>query len=481
MVMLGAKSSGNALRLPPLTKSLSAKLLLLTIAFVMLAEVLIYAPSIARMRLVYLQERIAAAHLAILALEATPDNMVSKEMEAELLQHVGAYMVALSRPGAGKLMLMVATPDHLDATYDLREASFFGLIHDAVRALMARDGRLLRVIGPSPKDPAVLIEVVLDESPLRREMFDYSWRILNLSLGISIFTAALVYLSLHLLMVRPMRRITESMAAFRDNPEVAAGALPSSERSDEIGIAQRELVTMQQGLRAALLQKTRLAALGTAVTKVNHDLRNILATASLISERLAKSGDPAVRAMAPALVGAIDRALHLCAQTLQFTRDGPSQLDLQRFDLRDLLTEVREALSEIGAGRAGWTNEVDRGFRIEADREQLYRVFFNLARNALEAGALELRLAARPVRDFLVIDVEDNGPGMPEEARRNIFKPFAGSAREGGTGLGLSIAHDIMRAHGGDIRLERSGPEGTLFRLVLPLRQSQVQPTAKAS
>jgi signal transduction histidine kinase len=479
--MLGQKPPGNSLRLPPLTKSLSAKLLLLTIAFVMLAEVLIYAPSIARMRLVYLEERLAAAHLSILALEATPDNMVSKEMEAELLQHVGAYMVALTEPGAGKLMLMVATPEKLDATYDLREASFFGLIGDAVMTLLAPDGRLLRIIGPSPKDPEILVEIVMDEQPLRSEMFDYSWRILNLSLGISIFTAALVYLSLHLLMVRPMRRITESMAAFRANPEVAAGALPSSERSDEIGIAQRELVTMQQGLRAALLQKTRLAALGTAVTKVNHDLRNILATASLISERLGKSGDPAVRSMAPALVGAIDRALHLCAQTLQFTREGPVQLDLQRFDLRDLLTEVREAVAEVGAGRAGWVNDVDRGFALEADREQLYRVFFNLAHNALEAGAGELRLAARPVRDYLVIDVEDNGPGMPEEARENIFKPFTASAREGGTGLGLSIAHDIMRAHGGDIRLERSGPEGTLFRLVLPLRQADRQPTAKAS
>lgn len=479
--MLGAKSSGNALHLPPLTKSLSAKLLLLTIAFVMLAEVLIYAPSIARMRLVYLEERIAAAHLAILALEATPDNMVSKEMEAELLQHVGAYMVALTRPGAGKLMLMVTRPDRLDATYDLRQAGFFMLIRDAVETMLAPDGRLLRVIGPSPKDPVVLIEVVMDESPLRRQMFEASWRILSVSLAISIFTAALVYLSLHLLMVRPMRRITASMAAFRANPEVVAEVLPDADRSDEIGIAQRELATMQQGLRAALLQKTRLAALGTAVTKVNHDLRNILATASLISERLARSGDPAVRAMAPTLVAAIDRALHLCAQTLQFTREGPVQLDLQRFDLRDLLTEVREALAEVSSGQANWVNDVDRGFNVEADREQLYRVFFNLARNAFEAGASELRLAARPVRDFLVIDIEDNGPGMPEAARQNIFKPFAGSTREGGTGLGLSIAHDIMRAHGGDIRLERSGPEGTLFRLVLPLRQTEAQPTAKAS
>ncbi|HIP77188.1 MAG TPA: HAMP domain-containing histidine kinase [Kiloniellaceae bacterium] len=477
--MLGPKSPGNRLRLPPLTKSLSAKLLLLTIFFVMVAEVLIYAPSIGRMRLVYLQERLAAAHLSILALEATPDNMVSKDLEAELLQHVGAYMVALTKPDRGKLMLMVEGPEEIDASYDLREASFFGLIGDAVVALAAPENRLLRIVGPSPKDPAVLVEVVLDEAPMRRDMYDYSYRILQLSLIISIFTAALVYLSLHLLMVRPMRRITASMAAFRENPEVAAGGLQPSERSDEIGIAQRELVTMQEGLRAALLQKTRLAALGTAVTKVNHDLRNILATASLISDRLARSGDPAVRSMSPTLVGAIDRALHLCAQTLQFTREGPAHLELNRFDLRDLMTEVRESLAGVGAGRAGWLNEVERGFVVEADREQLYRVFGNLGRNALEAGATQVRIAARPVRDFLVIDVEDNGPGLPEEAKEHLFKPFTGSTREGGSGLGLSIAHDIMRAHGGDIRMERSDAEGTLFRLVLPVAQSKSQQAAK--
>ncbi len=477
--MLGPKAPGNGLRLPPLTKSLSAKLLLLTIFFVMVAEVLIYAPSIGRMRVVYLQERLAAAHLSILALEATPDNMVSKDLEAELLQHVGAYMVALQKPGRGKLMLMVEGPDKIDASYDLRQASFFGLIRDAVVSLAATENRLLRIVGPSPKDREVLVEVVLDEAPMRSDMFDYSYRILQLSLIISIFTAALVYLSLHLMMVRPMRRITESMAAFREKPEVAAGGLPSSERSDEIGIAQRELVTMQEGLRAALLQKTRLAALGAAVTKVNHDLRNILATASLISDRLARSGDPAVRSMAPTLVGAIDRALHLCAQTLQFTREGPAHLELNRFDLRDLLTEAREGLAGVGAGRAAWKNEVESGFTIEADREQLYRVFCNLGLNALEAGATEVRIVARPVRKYLVIDVHDNGPGIPEEAREHLFKPFTGSTREGGTGLGLSIAYDIMRAHGGDIRMERADTEGTLFRLVLPVEQSKGEAATK--
>src|SRR3546814_12514015 len=105
--MLGHKAPGNGLRLPPLTRSLSAKLLLLTIVFVMLAEVMIYAPSIGRMRLVYLAERLAAAHLSILALEATPDNMVSTEMEGELLPHDRTYTVGLDKPGTGKPQKMV--------------------------------------------------------------------------------------------------------------------------------------------------------------------------------------------------------------------------------------------------------------------------------------------------------------------------------------------------------------------------------------
>src|SRR3546814_12815147 len=102
-----------------------------------------------------------------------------------------------------------------------------------------------------------------------------------------------------------------------------------------------------------------------------------------------------------ALISAIDRALHPCAQTLQFTREGPAQLNLQRFDLRDLLTEVREAVAEVGAGRAGWINAVDRGFRIEADRGQLYRGFFTLAHNPMDPGPGPLRLTPRAAPDSL--------------------------------------------------------------------------------
>lgn len=447
---------------------LSARLLILTIAFVMLAEVLIFAPSIARFRQSYLEERLAAAHLAILALDATPDQMVSADLERELLTHVGAHKVALRRPGQGKLMLMAAQPIIIDDAFDLRRGTFFGLIGDAARALAVEDGRLLRIVGVSPKDPEVVVEVVLNEAPLRAEMLGFSKRILALSLVISLFTAALVYLSLHWLIVRPMRRITDSMTAFRDNPEDASRIIEPSRRSDEIGVAQRELATMQAGLRAALQQKTRLAALGIAVSKINHDLKNILATALLVSDRLLGSEDPEVRRVTPTLMGAIDRAVSLCGQTLNFTREGPAPLDLTSFDLRQLVEDVGRSLPATASGQGAWDNRLDAGTEVRADREQLFRVLSNLGQNAIEAGAKSVTVSARTDDGHVEILVGDDGPGLPPRARERLFQPFAGSARPGGTGLGLAIARDLMRAHGGDIELDRSTAEGTCFRLVLP-------------
>lgn len=461
------------LRLPPVVAGLSARLLLLTIAFVMLAEVLIFAPSIGRFRKDYLEEHLADAHLAVLALEATPDQMVSEDLAMELLRHVGARMAALKKPGAGKLVLMESPPERIDATFDLSSPGFLAMIRDAFMALVASDNRVLRVTGPSPKDPAVLVEVVLDEGPLRTEMFAFGQRILLLSLVISLFTAALVYLSLHWLLVRPMRLITQSMVAFRKDPENAARAIIPTERRDEIGVAQRELATMQQGLRAALQQKTRLAALGIAVTKINHDLKNILATARLVSDRMAGSEDPEVRRTTPTLMSAIDRAVDLCGQTLSFTREGPASLDLSRFGLGSLLDEISASLPGQLNGEAVWQNRVDSDIEVEADHKQLFRVFSNLGQNAIEAGATRIEISATIGDGQVIVRMGDNGPGLVPRARERLFQPFTGSTRPGGTGLGLAIARDLIRAHGGDISLESTTGEGTCFRLALPLIQSR--------
>jgi signal transduction histidine kinase len=461
--------------LPSLRRSLSARLLLLTILFVMLSEVLIFAPSIGRFRLVYLEERLAAGRLAILALEATPDHMVSEALEGELLAHAHAHLIAIRRPDGMKLMLSHEPPVPVEASFDLRQGTFFGLIRDAFATLARSQDRRIRVVGPAPFDASSEVEVVVNETPLRIAMYDYSKRILGLSIVISLITAALVFLSLQWLMVRPMRRITQSMTAFRDDPEdVARSAIDPSLRSDEIGVAERELADMQSRLRAALHQKSRLAALGIAVTKISHDLRGILATARLVSDRMADSEDPEVRRLTPTLLGAIDKAVDLCSKTLTFITDKPPEPRRSRFPLAVLAEEAGQSLPEVARGDAAWAIKVQADLTIEADRDQIFRVIANLGRNAVQSGATRIELAASAAEDGRVtITVADNGPGLAPRARERLFQPFAGSARPGGSGLGLAIARELMRAHGGDIRLVRSTGEGTVFELELPEVRSQ--------
>ena len=335
--------ASNKTPMPRPTRSLSARLLVLTIAFVMLGEVLIYVPSVSRYRLVYLEERLAAAHEATLALEASPDGLISPELERDLLVHARVRSIALRMPDAAYLML--GTPPAIDASFDLREAAAPDLIAEAFMTLVQTRNRVLRVVGPARIDPRILIDVTLDEAPMRSEMVDYSGRILLLSIVLSLMTASLVYFSLHWLMVRPMRRITESLVAFRENPEDASKDIAVTDRSDEIGIAQREFAAMERGLRGALRQRAHLAALGAAVGKINHDLRNMLSTAVLVSDRLSHSDDPEVKRQAPALTTAIDRAVALCEDTLEFARAHAPELRRERLDLSALVDDVGRVLA----------------------------------------------------------------------------------------------------------------------------------------
>ena len=455
----------NGLRPPPLLGSLSARLLVLTVFFVMLAEVLIYAPSIARFRVGYLQERVSASHLATLALEASSDHKIPAALERELLDHAGAYGITLYKAGqGGELMLSHDMPPAVDARVTLGQGGFFALIGEAFMTLARSGPYILRVMGPSPRDPTVMVEVTLDEAPMRRAMVEFSERILALSLVISAITAALVYVSLQWLLVLPMRRMTENMTAFRENPEDPGRVISPSARTDEIGVAQRVLAGMEEGLRGALRERARLAALGSGVARINHDLRNILATARLVSDRIATLADPTVKRLAPTLVAALDRAVELCARTVDFARaDAPPRVT--RLALAPLVAEAGAAVAGLQA--EGWVNEVPADIEIDADRGQLFRVFANLAANAFEAGAARVVVRARRADGAIVLEVADDGPGIAAEALDTLFQPFGRSSRAGGTGLGLAIAREIVRAHGGDLELAATGPGGTTFRVRL--------------
>ncbi|NQW09112.1 MAG: HAMP domain-containing histidine kinase [Alphaproteobacteria bacterium] len=448
-------------------RSLSFRLLVLTVFFVMLAEVLIYTPSIARYRLVYLTEKLDAAHLAALAVNVSPDRMVSQELTFELLDHVGAYDIVLYRKGMPMEMLHRPLRPEPHVSFDLTTHGFFELIVDAFVALFQTRNRIVKVIGPAPKDPSATVHVTIDEYPMRMEMYDYSWRILNLSVLISIVTAALVFISLRWLMVRPLETITRSLVAFRREPEDRASDLDDESRRDEIGVAVRELAAMKEGMRAALRQRTRLAALGTAVNKISHDLRNMLTTATLISDRLAMSQDPEVQKITPTLMRAIDRASALCSATLNFTRETPP-LSLGGMTLGVLIDDVRQSQQSDGQHQARIVIERGYDLTLRVDRDQMFRVFANLIGNAARAGASRVAVAARRDGGRVLIDVIDDGPGIPREGLGKLFQPFQFSTHTDGSGLGLTIARDIVQAHGGRLELESTGEHGTTFRLDLP-------------
>ena len=225
-----------------------------------------------------------------------------------------------------------------------------------------------------------------------------------------------------------------------------------------------------------LAEKTRLAALGLAVSKINHDLRNLLASAQLFSDRLAGLPDPQVQRFAPKLMRALERAIDFCQSTLSYGRAHEAAPDRRPVPLGDLVEEVRDTLGLQPDSPIGWITAVERGVAVDADRDQLLRVLVNLARNALQA--LESRAPNDPARDqiritgqregaVVIIEVADTGPGFSEKARAHLFEAFQGSTRTGGSGLGLAIAAELLRAHGGEINLVE-GTIGATFRMKIP-------------
>ncbi len=456
--------------------SLSQKLLLLVVTFVMVGELVILIPSVARFREGYLQQRLANAHLATLALDATPDNMVSEDLSMMLL-HLAEVQGVVLRKGKGpRRVLSSSMPPKIDVTCDMEAAPWFDMIADAMGTFVHGGNRVLRVMGMSPKDPDVEIEILLDEGPLRHDMLAYAERILLLSVAVSVLTALLLYSALRWMIVRPLQAMTGEIENFRRDPESDTAVASANGRSDEIGIVEQALVDMQRTVRSALRQKTNLATLGTAVAKINHDLRNVLTTAQLLSDYLETSDDPKVRKVSPSLMRAIDRAVVLCTDTLNFTGEQPAP-ERAKVDLAALVEELEcsfwperdDADNGDKTPSAEWRVEIPPGFKVWADREQLFRVLLNVVRNALQSGAARIRFSARDNEaGGKVIDIFDNGPGLSPRAQENLFRPFAGSGRLGRTGLGLAIARDLMRAHGGDITLARTGADGTIFRLTLP-------------
>lgn len=461
--------------------TLSGRFLLLTVAFVMLAEILIFVPSIARFRADYLLVRLEKAQIASLALLASTDASISDDLEKELLKNAEVFNVVLRRDEVRQLVLSSPIPAPIYDTYDLRNSGPWELIRDAAAILADPENRIIRVIGNPVQDAGLLIEITLQTAPLRVAMMDYGLRILFLSALISVVTAFLLFLAVQRLLVGPIRRVVLHMQAYAEAPEDARRVIAPSAEVVELRVAEEALQSMQTQLTGALRQKERLAQLGGAVAKISHDLRNILTTAQLFADRIEGSADPTVARSAPKLVNSISRAVSLCESTLAFGKAEEPPPQLKRLALRMLVDEVIDGEGLTGESPVTCLVDVAPGLMIRADAEQLHRVLSNLVRNARQAieatgqpGTIEIS-GGEDEQDWW-IRVGDTGPGLPPRAREHLFSAFQGGARKGGTGLGLAISAELVRGHGGRLDLTRSDSEGSEFMIRLPKRLDPAEP-----
>ena len=460
--------------------SLSARLLFLTILFVMVVEVLIYVPSITNFKRAFLEQKLIAAQVAALSFEEIPGQEVSDMLEEEILESADILAVIVLRGDSRQLMLRRPFPYPLVERFGLDEIGYLDFVKGAIMTLWRGGEGVIQVSGPTMSERHDRVEVVLAETTLYMEMLDFTWNVLGISILISLFTASLVYLSLAFLVTRPIGRIIKNVNRFREDPEGAPQVKLPTKRKDEIGTVERELARLQDEIRKALKQRANLAALGAAVSKVNHDLRNILATAQLSLDRLQSVDNPVVKTTLPRLIGSVDRAIRFCERTLKYGKADEPPPERTRVHLRDLIEDVKLSLGVEDIEDLSWQNEVPEDLVAYLDPEQIFRVLLNMGRNSLQAmrrsGEIRFEAEADAAGEIVLI-VSDSGPGIPEPVREHLFVPFRAGSR-GSTGLGLVIIRELLQAHGGDIRLEKSDAQGTTFALRLGPLSSGPEPRA---
>ncbi|MHB8529814.1 MAG: sensor histidine kinase [Caulobacteraceae bacterium] len=453
---------------------LSARLLLLTVIIVVLANLLILPQNLAAFEEQWLFDRLRAAELASLVEETAPNGVVTEGASEKLLASAGVVSVALQTDGERRLILQAPRLARTPYLVDLRQPDPMSWL-PPLRTILGGGDRMVRVMARPKFRPGEFVEIVVPDGPLKQALLGQLARLIEIAVITSLAAGAVVYFSLNFFLVRPMRRITLSMERFRADPEDAKAHIEPSGRRDEIGRAERELERMQADLRAALASRSRLAALGEAVAKINHDLRNMLTAAQIASERMASSGDPKVTSALPRLERALDRAITLASNVLAFGKSDEPPPEKRPLPLRSAIEAAAED-ARLSPGKVELVSDIDPRAQIDADPEQLHRILVNLLRNAREAidglggraGVGRITVGLERRAGVSHVRIADDGPGLPERARANLFQPFAGSARPGGAGLGLAIARELAQGHGGDLALIDTGPAGTTFELRLP-------------
>lgn len=459
----------------PLASRLSTKLLVLTVIFVVLAEILIFVPSITDMRLSWLRDRLNTAAAAAIIVDGLPNVELPRPLQDDALMATGTKAIALHKADITRMIVVSEVPPSVNAQYDLSRRDFLDDASHAFSTLLFGGNEVFSVRGPVGES-GMSIELVMSDRALRKAMLVYTQEILLFTVIISFIAASMIFFAINRTLIRPIARMTSSMQAFADDPANPAAIVQPPKGTDELALAARHLAAMQGDLQRTLRQQKNLADLGLAVSKINHDMRNILSSAQLMSDRLADAGDPVARGLSSKLVRTLGRAIGYSSEVLSYGRASETEPRRARIPLRPLVDDTGEILGVGPETEIAFDIDMAKDLEIDADPEQLFRVLYNLCRNSVQAlegdDAAARRIAVSAARrgDRVEVTVDDNGPGMPAKARENLFAAFRGSVRAGGIGLGLAIARELIEAHGGTIALTDKETRGTRFVFTIPDR-----------
>lgn len=469
-------------KVPGPLAGLSVKLITAIALVILLIEIAVFLPSLANYRAGWLEDRLRVGAVAVRVFDAVPDIMdLPAEVTDPLLQAAGAIAIVYRREGQTDLIALDAvTMPEVTHLADMRDANPMMLIADALDTLVFGGQRTLRIVGTPLGSGDAVVEVIMPENPLRADLLTYAGNIAMVSIVVAGVTAFVIYVLAESVLIGPIKRLTSSMLSFRENPENGTLILvPEDNRRDEIGVLERAIADTQAELFAMLRQRRHLADLGMAVSKINHDLRNMLTSAQLLSDQVANLDDPQVQRLAPRLVHTLDKAIAFAQTVLDYGRQQTSLPKPEPVDLRALGMEAAVSAALIGHPRIVFDNQVPDDLVVTIDPDHLARVLVNVFKNAREAledkgdkiAAPLIRYSANVDGELVRLFIADNGPGLPPRARDNLFVAFEGSAKAGGTGLGLAIARELVEANGGTIALVESR-EGTIFAIELPLDSS---------
>jgi len=465
-----------------ISRGLSGKLLIMTIGFVMLAELFLFIPSVVTYRHDFLEERAErAGHLA-LALTGVPDYEGSEILSKKFMQDTDVLMVSARQEGMTELVLGIAPDQGPFEMIDLRKGLSLASVPKTFMAFFGPADGYYRLQAESVIEQHEAIEILLPKASLQQAMRDYFKRIFWLSLLIAIITGLLIYLALSRMIVKPIQRLAEGLSAFREDPKKRRAIHLPSGRRDEIGQLEREFHDMKQSVRTSFQQRERLASLGMAVAKINHDLRNVLTSAQLVSDRIAMDKDERVAGMGERLLKAVDRGIRLCTDVLHYSKGTDSPIEFETIRIALLAGEVAgDTLGQFrrNGKQVEFINDLPSELTLLADPDDVYRIIHNLFRNSAQAmqnrfvgvddpePPAKIIVSSKVQNGMVEVSIKDTGPGLPKQAQENLFKAFTGGTGHGSSGLGLTISQDLARDQDGDLALAKTGPEGTEFILTL--------------